>query len=458
MSHLEQLKPNILFIVVDSLRSDKCIDSTKTSITPNIDFLTKNGVSFSQTISTVATTIPSLGSIFSSNFPNKAGLSVEKFDQLNLDSPNYLRTLQQYGYNTYATMPEIATDFGLICDFKNNDSSYDNYFGLFKGLGNKILEKLSSKEFQSPWFLYVHLFDLHTPIVLPDEYKDAKFGESNYEKMISAMDYWLGKIINEIDLEKTLIIITADHGEYVPVIRYNNELLNFESSDSESKLWMMGNKVPPKLYPIKKKVANVLRAMRANSKKSKLENLSLTKYQKRVLLESRMTEGHRMYDDLLKVPFLIVGPGIPKNKIISQQVRHVDIFPTIAELVKIKPDFATDGISLIPLINGEDVDELPAYIESPPTITGDLKKVIGIRTSEFKFLKSLDETKTIFELYDLKNDPLEENNIAETSSEIISSLNKQLSKLISNNISPKQNLSDTKKQEIREKLKKLGYA
>ena len=102
------MKPNILFIVIDSLRSDKCLDGSKTSITPNLDYLKNNGISFSQTISTVATTIPSLGSIFTGKFPNKIGLSVEKFDQLNLDFPNYLRVLQENGYNTYATMPEIA--------------------------------------------------------------------------------------------------------------------------------------------------------------------------------------------------------------------------------------------------------------------------------------------------------------------------------------------------------------
>ena len=266
------------------------------------------------------------------------------------------------------------------------------------------------------------------------------------------------EIINEIDLENTLIVLTADHGEYVPVIHHNNEIINFESGIGESKLWKVGNKVPPKLYPLKKKVGTILRNIRTNSKKSKLDNLSLSKYEKRVLLESRMSEGHRMFDDLLCVPFIFSGSMLPKNKIIKNQVRHVDIFPTIADIVGIKTDFKIDGISLLPLINGENVEELPAYIESPPTVTGNLKKVVGVRTSKYKFIKSLDGTKKIFELYDLKNDPLEENNIAKTSSEIVSNMEKILSKISSkNNVSSKTSLSEDKKQEIREKLRKLGY-
>ncbi|EIJ66141.1 hypothetical protein BD31_I2198, partial [Candidatus Nitrosopumilus salaria BD31] len=42
------MKPNILFLVIDSMRSDKCYGKNKTSITPNIDSLIKQGIYFSQ--------------------------------------------------------------------------------------------------------------------------------------------------------------------------------------------------------------------------------------------------------------------------------------------------------------------------------------------------------------------------------------------------------------------------
>ena len=454
---MNTLKPNILFFVIDSFRADKCFGDSKTSITPNLDNLQKNGISFTQTISTVATTIPSLGSIFTSKFPNNVGLSVEKFEQLNLDSPTYLQIFKKNGYDTNATMPEIASDFGLTCDFKNDDSSYDNYFGLFDGLGDKILQKLSSNNFKTPWFLYIHLFDLHTPIILPSEFDDKQYGESNYEKMISAIDHWIGKIINKVDLENTLIILTADHGEYVPVIHHNNEIINFESGIGESKLWLLGNKVPPQLYPLKKKFGFLLRKMRKSNKKSKLSNLSLSTYEKRVMLESRMSEGHRMFDDLLHVPLIISGPSLPENKVIKTQVRQVDIFPTIADIIGIEPISQIDGTSLLPLINDKDVEELPAYIESPPTITGNLKKVIGIRTSKYKFLKSSDETKNVFELYDLQNDPLEENNIVNTQTQIVTEMESILMQIGKKSTKNNESMDTKKRKIVRDNLRKLGY-
>ena len=56
-------KPNILLIVVDSLKSDKCIGKNLSSITPNIDFLIKNGAAFSQAISPAAVSPVAMSSI-----------------------------------------------------------------------------------------------------------------------------------------------------------------------------------------------------------------------------------------------------------------------------------------------------------------------------------------------------------------------------------------------------------
>ena len=190
------MKPNILLIVIDSLRCDKCYGKTKTSITPNLDKIIDNGVCFNQAISTVATTIPSIGSILTGTFPFKIGLGGEQYDQLSIIKDNYIQLLKKNGYKTYATIPDIASDFGLTCEFTNTDKSYNNYFSLFGGLGDQIINKLSSGNIEEPWFFYIHLSDLHVPVVVPEEFSNEKYGNSQYEKMVSATDYWIGKFLN----------------------------------------------------------------------------------------------------------------------------------------------------------------------------------------------------------------------------------------------------------------------
>ena len=63
------MKPNILFITIDSFRADKCYGEGKTSKTPNIDSLIENGIYFSQAICAADQTGASLASLFKAQLP-----------------------------------------------------------------------------------------------------------------------------------------------------------------------------------------------------------------------------------------------------------------------------------------------------------------------------------------------------------------------------------------------------
>ena len=451
-------KPNILLIVIDSLRSDKCISKNLSSITPNIDFLIKNGTAFPNTISSAAATAVALSSIFTGLPPFKIGMGTNNYHKFSPDIETYVKILKNNGYKTYATAPSVAEDFGLICDFENSDSTYRNYLSLFDGLGKQIIEKLVNGSINTPWFFYIHIFDLHTPITVPKSFSDKKFGSSKYEKQISAIDFWIGKIIGKINLQNTLIILTADHGEYVPIVEYNNKIINLEASDNEAKLWKMGNRIPnispDSALNIKKKIGGLLRNTRTKIKKQKIDELNLSPYQKRVLMESRMEEGHRMFDDLLKVPLIFSGLNVPSNKEILQQVRHVDIFPTIEDIISLPKKQNVDGYSLLPLMQDKLLEEIPAYIESPPSVMKNSKKIIGIRTSNYKMIKQADSDE-ILELYNIIDDPLEEKNIVEECSEIVLLLNKKLSEIRDFVVS--SNDTNYRDKKIENVLKRLGY-
>ena len=66
--------PNILLVVIDSLRSDKTFGTKKTSITPTINSLIKDGVFLSQAISSAASTILAMSSLLSGTYPFRIGL------------------------------------------------------------------------------------------------------------------------------------------------------------------------------------------------------------------------------------------------------------------------------------------------------------------------------------------------------------------------------------------------
>lgn len=447
-------KPNILFIVIDSLRADKVFGKNKTSKIPNIESLIKNGVYFEQAICSTPATGVSVSSIFTGLYPFKIGMGSEKYQKFNPKIRSCIQILKENDYNTYATSPEITNDLGVTHDFENPDKSYNNYFSLFAGLGNQIIQKISANYLKKPWFFYVHIFDLHKPVIVPKKFDDEKFGLSQYERMLSATDFWIGKILEKINLSNTLVIFTADHGEYIPFIKHEDKIINLEASATEKNLWKWGNKVPQNLYPIKRKLAGLIRTTRNQIKSTKLDHSSFSEYEKRVLLHQRQGNVSDLYDDLIRVPLIFSGYGITSNSIISRQTSHVDIFPTILDIIGIESQEQVDGKSLLPIINGKKLRDSFVYIESSPGIGKGKDKVIGIRSSNFKYFRDLNNTGRVLHLYDLKNDSLEENNIANKSKSVLKNLEEELLKIRSGSYEKYENEIS---EEVKQVLKELGY-
>ena len=100
------MKPNIFFLNLDSIRSDKFIGKTKTAITPNLDKLIKNGTYFSQCISSGDGTVISLNAIFNAQFPFRIGTRAET---IILKNNNCFETLKKSGYKIYGFVPDMVS-------------------------------------------------------------------------------------------------------------------------------------------------------------------------------------------------------------------------------------------------------------------------------------------------------------------------------------------------------------
>ncbi len=174
-----------------------------------------------------------------------------------------------------------------------------------------------------------------------------------------------------------------------------------------------------------------------------------------------------LYDEIIRVPLLYAGYKTKKDIIIQDMVRHTDVFTTIMEMIGSSTDESKiDGRSLLPLINGEKIDEKPAYIEVGINLaqlidnkkSDGLSKVIGVRTSEYKYFRSrADVTKNVY-LFDLKKDPLEENNIVESNPKIVKKLEEILTNFINKgDKNESSTLTDEEIRKAKETLLKLGY-
>ena len=477
---ISEMKPNILFLVLDGFRADKFYGENKTSTTPFLENLIKKGTYFEQCISSAPCTVPSVASTITSLYPFECVVQDENVFTINQKLDNYISILKEFGYNTYATYQEVIYFLGLDKIYDHTET-YPVSSKLWNGLGEQIIEKLHNK-MKEPWFYYLHLYDLHL-LSFPKEYRlkngpkeiiDEKYGINQYDRLISAMDPWLKKILEKIDLQKTILIITSDHG--TEVASYSGDLEDFNDQNIESRLHepgkvfkiaqKMSKTLPKNMFPGKKKLAQLYtNRNRSQVKKKMLPKLDdiddeISPYEKRLRRASVWGDAF-VYDERFRIPLLILGPKVPAKKI-TQQVRSIDIFPTIFEIAGLNKKPLGHGKSLLPLIEDNAYDELPAFLEGAANAPKFVNKnIIGIRTSDFKYFRDKYDSTIKVHLYDLKNDPLEENNIAENNHSTVEKMEKLLTKLQNDHgfdyKKSEQILDIDEEKKIEEELRKLGY-
>jgi arylsulfatase A-like enzyme len=439
------LKPNIIFLVLDSFRADRFYGKEKSSFTPTLDKLRDNGVYFSQNISSADGTILSLNTIFNGLFPSVTGTRQIK---LLLKNSNYMSSLADEKYSFYTVLPKL-TSFSAFANLSSKGYSYEGEppaESLFDGIGEKILEILDSP-MDSPWCFYIHLMDLHWPLIVPQEFQDEKFGKDKYDQIVSSIDHYITKFLHLVNLKDTLIIITSDHGCPIPFDDKDNT-----SFEPDLKLGLkFGKKIMPKFSH--KFGASIFNKTRETIKNKRLQvaNQNLTEYEKRSRLPPFIQS---LFDEFVRTPLLFSGYKM-KPLIIKQQTRSIDIFPTVFDLLGFNYSGKIQGKSLFPLIRGDDCEENYCYMHTIPHEKLSDNDQVGIRTSKYKYFRHARNPSLNIHLYDLTQDTLENKNIYQENSEKIQEMEEIITKF-SNSLN-NEVLNDEEEAKIREELKRLGY-
>jgi arylsulfatase A-like enzyme len=418
------LKPNILIIVIDSLRADKCFGD-KSLQTPNIDSLIKRGIYFNQAFTSIPATVGSLGCMFTGEYSFKTGINTFQHKS---KIETCFDILKKSNYNRYAIIPDTTYFNEWTKNFNGVDRT--EMFSSLEQVGPKIINKLESNKMSDPWIYYIHLMDLHADVNekfrVPKQFNKEKYGIDEYDRTVFFIDYWLGKIFEKIDFANTIVIITSDHGHRGKLHSKNKTI---------KKIISKGKIFGSKFYPIGK---NLL----------KLINITSGEHQ----------EFFTIPDTLLKTPLIFAGYKINKHKIINNLVRNIDIFPTISDIIGLDKQESISGRTLLPLFEDNELKELPTYIENK-TVDLEMKNsIIGLRNSSYKYYRDRNDPNSKINLYDLKNDPDEIKNIASKHPQVITQMEKILEGIKINSIhNENSEITDDEEEIVKKELKKLGY-
>ena len=207
---------NVLLISIDTLRADHlgCYGSKETK-TVNIDSLARNGVLFKNVVSPAPFTLPSHVSLMTGLIPPAHGVQDNGGFYLNKNINTLAEIFHSKGSSTAAFLGAFPLDsrFGMDQGFDLYDDTYPTVNNVneitmpersAETVTGAALQWLQTKK-SGKWFAFIHYFDPHFP------YRDS------YKKEVERVDEQLGKLLgflreNKLD-QKTLIVLTADHGE-----------------------------------------------------------------------------------------------------------------------------------------------------------------------------------------------------------------------------------------------------
>jgi arylsulfatase A-like enzyme len=124
------------------------------------------------------------------------------------------------------------------------------------------------------------------------------------------------------------------------------------------------------------------------------------------------------YEESLRVPFILRGPGVPAGKTVRGQVSNIDFAATLLDVARAKPGRTLDGVSLMPTLRNPKRQSNPIVeIEAPRPLFEQNVPVNawdrpwkGVRTERYTYVRYMETGDE--ELYDRRKDPAEMQSVA----------------------------------------------
>jgi arylsulfatase A-like enzyme len=297
--------PNVVLIVIDTLRADRLpFHGYGSDTAPFLSELAAGGAMFENAQSTSAWTGPAVASLFTGTYPFQHNVVVNFHETRKLQRRGVAIDLNRLP-DELETIPESMkragyATFGIVSNWNLGEpmgftEGFDAYAHFSRSetateVNVKLMEWEDRIKRSGKYFLYLHYFDPHAPYVnrepgAPRKAETAEERRAAYDSEIRFVDGRIRQAYERFGWARgTALVVTADHGEE---------------------------------------------------------------------LQDRGRFGHSttLFSELLHVPLVVQLPDRPAaRRRVAETVSHVDVVPTLRELAGLPPDPRNSGRSLLPLI------------------------------------------------------------------------------------------------------------
>ena len=216
-------KQSVVIVTLDTTRADYLpMYGSGIVQTPAMDRLAREGVVFDRAESVAPLTLTAHTSLFTGLYPPRHGVRDNAAAPLTADHPTLAEILHGQGWHTAAFVGAsvLAADRGLSRGFDVYDDGGTAQAGRSpRRPANEVIDGALAWLFaasESPFLLWVHLYDAHAPQSPPDEYRRA-YPADQYSAGIAFADSQLGRLLDALDRQPstrdTIVVVAGDHGE-----------------------------------------------------------------------------------------------------------------------------------------------------------------------------------------------------------------------------------------------------
>ena len=379
---------NLVFVTVDTLRADHLsLYGYPRPTSPHLDELGREGVVFWHAVAASSHTAPSHATMLTSLYPEQHRV-LENGHDLDPGIPNLAGLLQEQGIETGAFV-SVRFLAGLRPGFDTLDAKVADreVFRTANLTVDRAIEWLRGRDRTRRFALWVHVYDPHQHVVttrMPEPWyrhmreDSARRGKELLYFAQQEQGYPRDELSGSFD-------------------RYDAQIAFVD--DQIRRLFEAAAEVAPP--------SRTLRVITADHGEG---------------LGNHNFEGHgrNLYQEQVRAPLILHGDTERlRHAVITSLVRHVDLLPTLAELLGVPAgpaDLGLEGVSLVPLLRdpSADLGIEPAFSQRRPPderrmgIGWEPGIKLAAQDGRFKYIRNPEPP---HEFYDLKSDPYELRNL-----------------------------------------------
>ncbi|MBW2271806.1 MAG: sulfatase-like hydrolase/transferase [Deltaproteobacteria bacterium] len=431
---------NIVLISLDTLRADHLTSyGYPLDTAPFMDeHFGQGGTIFDNPVAAAASTGPSHMSIFTGLYPSVHNV-VEGLNKLSPVVPTLAEALRDHGFVTGAITENAAIVLGkgfgrgFESYLENKGSDVWGFEGQVDRSFDRAVEFFERRQDQR-FFLFLHTYQVHYPYAPPEAYA-ALFPEPPAGRPPHA----------SLSPERNPALYDRE-------IRYVDDQMR-----------------------------RLFEAMEARGIADETLVVVTSDHGDEFMEHGLLDHGGNVHDDVVNVPLLFHGPGVPAGRRVAQPTGHVDVMPTLLDLVGAAPPALVQGRSMAALLRGEvdALEERPVYSETwvPWARVAGQKKVrriqtptIGVRLGDRKLVRHPKWNAHGYKLYDLASDPREEQDLYREQRDAAGDLQKLLDTYLERSAERRKEIARREREaaleserdltidpEREEKLRALGY-